>query len=470
FAFCTDALAQEDGAPPVQGEALFSLLGQRAESEPVVALCTWAEVPLPDWQTERVMGKGIELTFSNSRVSQIYLELDPPPKVRWKWELPMGLDGSTRMDSLDESIWSGRYSSTGELSQYRNRYAELTQDVNGHIYKGYKVSLRFSSAGPLRDMILRNSPWTMWEQNCKIIQESVPVTQFTADGWLGFLGSDLAGPTGAFLAAWVGMPVNETYHERAGLRIVLTDHRWLDSIAFDPTFEGAFPFGLTAKFTEQDLMDLFGGAIVSAEDPAILEWTYTTPRYWPLHFDLDARFPAKPRFVLRAVREEVTAFYNLIHAEGAPSEALVAELVQLWDTARTNSESFKGRLEVTQGLLGTNNTWHTPQLLGGAIGGTVTEIETALANYRKIQFLLRSYDGDKEKAAQQLDAFAQALKGKLATTGDVQRTESGNKSSAALTWAPSGHDPFTLPPEFKIEAQTSAGGSELMLSMRVPMH
>ncbi len=240
------AAAQSTEGAPCQGDNLQMLMGQRAEAAAVVALCKWMEVPAPTWETKSVEGKGIKIRFTDSRIDRIYLECDPySQKPVWTGELPMGLKHSTQLKDLDLPTWKGRYNSEGNLSRSSYRRCEMTREIHGSQFTGYKGEVLCGSKG-IRHVILDGSAEWIWYQFCQLIQEIVPASKFTAGSWIGALGADIASEGGEILAAWVGMPVAGTKRERAGLTLELAEHRWIDTLTFDPTYKGDFPFGLNA--------------------------------------------------------------------------------------------------------------------------------------------------------------------------------------------------------------------------------
>lgn len=464
--------SEASAKPPYEGQHLQLLLGLRAESAPVAAMCAWAGIPAPDWQTESVKGKGMHLTFIDSRLATIYLEMEVSGRGPvWPGELPMDLRRSNKKEDLTTSNnWVGEYDSQGNRSNSNYRTISMNRAFGEDHFSGFEGEVMFSSSGPMRNVLIKVSPEWLWVQYKTAIQEMIPASQFTAEKWLGMLGSDIASETGEILAAWADMKIEGPSCKRAGLALELAENRWIDTITLDPTFKGGFPFGLNAESTASDVSALFGEGTIDADNPDLVRWTLTSAKYWPIHVEFDASDEDLPRLSLRCVRQQVNTFYSLMGAVGKPSESLVADILKLWDVARKNPDPLKGRLEVGQGLFGPVNTWMTLTQLGGVISGTLEETEGVLGEAKcKIEFLLRFYNGDPGQAAKQLDAFAQALKGVLKGTEDPVPYGTDAKESSGLLWSTNSADMFGSAPELRIEARPSEAGSELVLVITAPM-
>jgi hypothetical protein len=152
--------------PPSQGEELSLLLGLRAEDPKVAALCVWAGAPAPDWQTEVVSGKGIKLTFVDSRLSKIYLEMERSGRgPTWPGELPMNLSRSTKKKDLTMfNNWKGEYTSEGDLSKSNYRTIEWTRSFGDHTMAGFEGEVLFSSSGSMRHVKVEVSSEWWWYQ------------------------------------------------------------------------------------------------------------------------------------------------------------------------------------------------------------------------------------------------------------------------------------------------------------------
>jgi hypothetical protein len=468
LAMQTDASAK----PPLDGQYLQFLLGQRAESAKVAAMCAWAGAPAPDWQTETVSGKGMRLTFVDSRVKEIRLRIAPNgSKPSWPGELPMELSRSSKKGDLNQfNSWTGEYDSEGNRSNSRYRRIQMTRSFGDHELAGYEGFVSFNTIDRISYLTMEVSPEWYWYQYSKAIQEMVPASEFTADKWIGMLGTDIGSDNGDVLAAWAGMPVAGPSCKRAGLALELAENRWIDTITLDSTFEGSFPFGLTANLTIEGISALFGEGIVDSENPSQLNWMLTSARYWPIHIEFNDSNPDALTFTLRCERSEVNAFYTMLAAEGEPSEALVADIIKVWNAARNKPESLKGRLEVTEGVFGPISTWVTPIQLGGVMNGTLQENEGVVGDaLHRVEFMLRFYNGDPAKAAEQLSVFAKALKGSIEGTGDPEPYEATNKKSSGLRWTTDPDDVFGSKPQLRIEARMTEAGSELYLLISAPV-
>jgi hypothetical protein len=464
----TAASAQEEQKatePPMQGDNLQLLLGQRVESPAVVAMLNWAGLAPPTEEKPWSENSVFTLQFEHSRVSKIHINVDRwSTKPYWTAALPLGLYHEMKAKELDGSNdWRA-----GELDAY---YTEMTRAWGDHELTGFKGSAHFNSQDKLRYLNMSCSPKLFWQDYSQLIRKMVPVSQFDANIWWGLIGADIASSGGDVLAAWAGIPIDGTVGEHGGLKVTLVDNRWLDKISLSPEFKGSFPFGLSNRPTEIELNAFLGGSIRNEGQASIARWAITSARQWPLYFDLDRTIEKEQRLILRCERDEVNTWMSTVTGQGAPSAALVDDIIFMWNSARKTPDALLGRKEVTEGLFREITTWYTNKCLLGVIGGTISDSggDGFGDPTRRMEFLLRSYPlNSGELVEAQLDAFSKALKDRIGDEWKLSRTEASDKKDPKIQWVKKGLDFLEFAPELRIEVNTTDASTDLMLVILTP--
>jgi hypothetical protein len=460
---------QQVQEPPLQGDSLQMLLGMRVESPAVVAMLNWAGLEPPTEPKTWVGNSAFELHFEHSRVSKISLSVDLwIDKPYWKAALPMGLE-----QGMKTSVLAGRAGWRRASDRSTNDYfCDVTWNLGDQTITRYKGAAFFNTQGKLRYLNMQVTPLDYWKHHRKLIQEMIPASKFDSEIWWSMVGADIASSDGDILAAWAGMPIDGPVGKRAGLKVTLVDHRWLDQISLSPEFEGSFPFGLTNPPTEAELNAILGDSFRNEGQSAIAHWAIISPQRWPLYIDLDHTDEKEPFLTLRCERHEVNTWMSTIQSQEAPSAALVDDILAMWNSARNTPDALLGRKEVSAGAFGEVITWNTNKCLLGVIGGTIRDsnLDVLGGPTRRMEFLLRSYPPDSSELVEaQLDFFTKALKERIEDDWELTRTAVSKKREASIRWAKKGLNLLERGPEIEIEAQNSAGAKELRLVISTPI-
>lgn len=426
--------AQVDDTVPPPVEDPLDLLGLRAEHPLVAATIRWAVPAGAAPGSTTLDGKGLSLRIDRGRVAVVRATVRGGA-YEYRWGLPGGLERDLRPTALDASDeWTAL-----PVSSVRSYRSPVGRVIGGVSTAGAELIANFHPGnGELVSVVGQADVPRYWASTVAAVQSALPVGKVDAATWELAIGLDLASDRGHVLAAWMGLGLGAAEATREGITLRVEGGRYVESLAFGPTFRGTLPYGLERPLRSAALSERFGFPDLVPRVGS--RWTVPmldSGPVWIDHWDGDGG----PRLTVTlppAVRRRWT---GLLDATGVPAPELVESLDVFWDQVRENPTIFRGEL-----LVGDPDTprslrvWRARRLLADVVAGTLIQ-EASVRGFERtlLRYTLRRTGSPADDGgASSLEPFRAAVQGIVGPEWACTTPE--GETATSLTWEPVDED------------------------------